>query len=60
MDTIENTARNEIKKLRSEVVVVIWGGANEIGENNNKVAIKHVCNFVGGGKYCDNEIISQT
>jgi hypothetical protein len=27
MDTFVNTARDEIRKLRSEDVVVIWGGA---------------------------------
>ena len=47
MDKTINTARNEIKKLGSENVVVIWGGANGISKNNTKVATKHVCNFVG-------------
>ena len=41
-DSIVNTARDEIKKLRSEDVVVIWGGANDISRNNIKLAIKHV------------------
>jgi hypothetical protein len=45
MDTIVNTARDEIRKLRSEDVV-IWGGANDASKNNTKVALKHVCNFV--------------
>jgi hypothetical protein len=46
MDTILNTARDEIRKLRSEDVVVVWGGANDASKNNTKVALKHVCNFV--------------
>jgi hypothetical protein len=46
MDAILNTARDEIRKLRSEDVVVIWGGANDASKNNTKVALKHVCNFV--------------
>ena len=62
MHTIVNTTRDEFKKLRSEDVVVIWGGANDISKNNTKVTIKHVCNFVvkKEGKYCDNEIAPQT
>ena len=46
IDTIVNTARDEIKILRSEDVVVIGRGANRISKNNTKAAIKHVCNFV--------------
>ena len=46
MDAIVNTARDEIKNLRSEDVVVVWGGANGVSKNNTKVAIKHECNFV--------------
>jgi len=46
MDVVANTARDEMRKLRSEDVVVIWGGANDISKNNTKAALKHVCNFV--------------
>ena len=46
MDTIVNTARDEIKDLRSEDVMVIWGGANYISRNNIKLAMKHVFRFV--------------
>ena len=46
MDTNVNIAREEIKDLRSEDVVAIWGGTNDISKNNNKVAIKHVCHLV--------------
>jgi hypothetical protein len=46
IDTVVNTAGDEIRKLRTEDVVVIWGGANDISKNNTKVALKHVCNFV--------------
>ena len=46
MDATVNTARDPIKKLRSEDVVVVWEGSNGITKNNAKVAIKHVCNFV--------------
>jgi hypothetical protein len=44
MDATVNTARDAIKKLRSEDVV--WGGSNGMTKNNAKVAIKHVRNFV--------------
>jgi len=26
--------------------VVIWGGSNDIGRNNSREALKHLCNFV--------------
>jgi hypothetical protein len=42
MDTVVNTARDEIRKLRSEDVVVIWGDANDISNDNTKVTLKHV------------------
>jgi len=34
MITVVNTARDEIKKLRSEDIMIIWGGANDIIKNN--------------------------
>jgi hypothetical protein len=34
MDTIVNTARDEIKNFISEDVMVTWGGANDIIKNN--------------------------
>ena len=46
MDTIVNTARDEIKDLRSEDVMVKGEGANDVSKNNTKLAIKHVCHFV--------------
>jgi len=26
--------------------MVIWGGSNNIGKNNSREAMKHMCNFV--------------
>ena len=51
MDKIVNTSINWIKKLRSEDVVVIWGGTNHVSKNNTKIRVdmKRMCNFVGGG-----------
>ena len=46
MYTVANTAGDEMRKLRSEDVVVIWGGANGTSKNNTKVTLEHVCNFV--------------
>ena len=42
MDAIVNTVREQIKDLRSQDVVVIWKGANDISKNNAKLAIQHV------------------
>jgi len=51
----------KLKRLRSEDVVVTWGGANDISKNNTKIAIKRMCNLVKKkqGKCCDNEIVPQ-
>jgi lysophospholipase L1-like esterase len=46
MRAIVDTVKEDIKKLRSDDVVVIWGGSNDIGKNNSREALKHLCNFV--------------
>jgi hypothetical protein len=43
MDTIVNTVREEIKNFRCKDVVVAREGANDICNNNTKVAIKQMC-----------------
>jgi predicted phosphodiesterase len=42
MNELTKTAREEIKTLKCEDVVVVWGGANDISRNNMKEALKHV------------------
>ena len=42
---IVDTAKEDIMKLKSDDVVVIWGGSNDIRKNNSKEALKHMCNF---------------
>ena len=39
MDKTVNAAREEFKDLRSENVLVLWGGTNDISKNNIKVGI---------------------
>jgi hypothetical protein len=46
MRAIVDTVEKDIKKLRSDGVVVIWGGSNDIGRNNSREALKHLRNFV--------------
>ena len=41
-----NTVKKDIEKLKSEDVIVVWGGSNDIGKNNSKEALRHVGNFV--------------
>ena len=41
MNEITKTAREELKSLKSDLVVV-WGGANDISRNNTKEALKSV------------------
>jgi len=46
MNEIVNTARNEIKTLQSDDLIVVWGGANDIRKNNMREAMKSVSKFV--------------
>ena len=43
---VVNTVKKDIEKLKSEDVIVVWGGSNDIGKTNSKEALRHVCNFV--------------
>ena len=42
MNEITKTAREELKSLKSDDLVVVWGGANDISRNNTKEALKSV------------------
>jgi len=46
MGNIVESMNGDIKKLKSDGVVVIWGGSNDISKNNSKEALKHLCNFI--------------
>jgi len=45
MKTIIDKAKEDIMKLTGDDVV-IWGGSNDIGKDNSRVALKHLGNFV--------------
>jgi len=51
MKEITTTAREELKTLQSDNLVVVWGGANDIRKNNMKEAVKSVSEFVDTNKY---------
>jgi predicted phosphodiesterase len=40
VNEITKTAREKIKTLKCEDVVVVWGGANDISRNNMKETLK--------------------
>ena len=46
MRVILGMKQADIKKLKRDDVVVIWGCSNDIGRNNSREALKHLCNFV--------------
>jgi len=46
MKDIIDSVREDIKKFKHNDVTVIWGGSNDIGKNNSKGALKHLCDFV--------------
>jgi len=45
MKVIVNTVKDDIEKLTREDVIVVWGGSNDMGKNNSKETLRHVCNF---------------
>jgi hypothetical protein len=45
MRAIVDAMKEDIMELKSDDVV-IWGGSNDIGKNNSREALKHLCNFV--------------
>jgi hypothetical protein len=49
MNEIPLTAREEIRSLQGDDVVV-WGWANDIGQNNMKGALRYVTKFVNDNK----------
>jgi hypothetical protein len=46
MGSIVDTMKDDIKTLKRDDVVIIWGGSNDIGKNNSKEVLKHLCNFI--------------
>jgi hypothetical protein len=46
MRTILSSMQADIKKLKRNNIVVVWGGANDIGRNNSRDALTHLCNFI--------------
>jgi len=45
VNKITKTAREELKSLKSDDLVVVWGGTNDISRNNTKEAQKSVSEF---------------
>ena len=46
MNEITRTAKEELKSLKKDDLVIVWGGANDIGRNNSKQAFKSLSKFV--------------
>ena len=44
MRAIVGAVKDDFMKLKSDDV--IWGGSNDIGNNNSREALKHLCNFL--------------
>jgi hypothetical protein len=41
-----NSMKNEVKSLSERDIVVLCGGANDIGRNNSSMALQQIMNFV--------------
>jgi hypothetical protein len=50
MSEITKTAREELNSLKSDALVVLWGGANDISKNNTKEALNLLFEFVNQNK----------
>jgi hypothetical protein len=46
-----NSAKNEVKGLSKRDIVVICGGANDIGRNNSSTALHQIMDFVANNTY---------
>jgi hypothetical protein len=46
MSVITHTVKEEVGKLKSDDVVVVWGVPNDIGKNNSQQTLRHLRNFV--------------
>jgi len=45
MEEIVNTVRKDIQKLNKKYVVIVWGGSNDVSNNNTSEAINQLCKF---------------
>jgi hypothetical protein len=50
MNEVRKTAKEEIKTMKGEDVVVAWGGANDISRNNMKEGLTYMSKFVNENK----------
>ena len=46
MGQIVESTSVDINNLKNGDVLVIWGGSNDIGKNNSKMALRLLCNFI--------------
>lgn len=46
MGVTVDTMKEDIIKLKSDDIVVVWGESNDIRKNNSNEALKYICNFV--------------
>jgi hypothetical protein len=47
---IIKTAEEEVSTLKYKDIVILWGGANDIGRNDTKEALKNFSNFMDVNK----------
>jgi len=50
MNEITKTAGEELKSLKSDNFVVVWGGVNDNSRNNMKEALKSLSEFMNENK----------
>jgi hypothetical protein len=58
MGSTIDTMKDDIKTLKSEDVVIIWGGSNDNSKNNSKEALKHLCDFIKNNQKVNNVVMT--
>jgi hypothetical protein len=45
-DILVKTASNEINSLTKKDAIILWGGSNDIGNNNSRAGLRNISPFV--------------
>ena len=58
MGSILDTMKEDIKTLKRDDVVIIWGGSDDVNKNNSKEALKHLCDFIKNNQEVNNVVMT--
>jgi hypothetical protein len=58
METILNSLQNDMKSLKPNDTLVIWGGSIDIGKNNANMALTHLNNFIASNQQINTIVVT--